>query len=189
MKLLSGLRTAMNFVTPKQYSVSNQSHFIINTKTINQLVKFFPPLSGTEKVLDFGCGTGETTLAMAEGRFGELGNPGRVIGVDISQDMIEYCKSKYNLDKLEFLQLDTETNQTKIFCNQYRGTFDLVTSFNCLHWVTNQPDTVSFFNSILKKNGLFIFLVVSSQSLKNNPHRSTFEEMKKEAGRVIISSK
>ena len=40
----------MNFVTPKQYSVSNQSHFIINTKTINQLVKFFPPLSGTEKV-------------------------------------------------------------------------------------------------------------------------------------------
>ena len=43
-------------------------------------------------MLDFGCGTGETTVAMAQGVLGDLGQPGEVVGVDISWDMIRHCR-------------------------------------------------------------------------------------------------
>ena len=42
--------------------------------------------------MDFGCGTGETTVAMAQGVLGDLGHPGEVVGVDISGDMIRHCR-------------------------------------------------------------------------------------------------
>ena len=37
------------------------------------LMKFF-----LESILDFGCGTGETTAAMANGAMGQLGSPAEV---------------------------------------------------------------------------------------------------------------
>ena len=40
----------MRFVTPHQYSQSSKAHFTINTNAVNQMVKFFPPLSTKDKV-------------------------------------------------------------------------------------------------------------------------------------------
>ena len=75
-KLLSS--TSMKFVTPSQYTKSNQAHFVINTKAANDFTKVHAALGPNDKVLDFGCGTGETTVAIAQGSLGHLGTPGQV---------------------------------------------------------------------------------------------------------------
>ena len=103
-----------------------------------------PGLGPADSLLDFGCGTGETTIAMAQvghllnglvvntasqifiatpisvafvcqcknhyhhylskqGVLGKLGSPGKVLGVDISEDMIGHCSSHYDgQDNLSF---------------------------------------------------------------------------------------
>ena len=70
--------TSMKFVTPSQYTKSNLAHFIINTRAVNDFIKVHPSLAVKDNVLDFGCGTGETTAAIAQGKLGDLGNPGKV---------------------------------------------------------------------------------------------------------------
>ena len=78
MRISSFLNTAMKFVTPAQYTKSNLAHFIINTKAANDFTRVHPRLGDQDRVLDFGCGTGETTLAIAQGQLGELGTPDQV---------------------------------------------------------------------------------------------------------------
>ena len=51
-------------------------------------------LSSIFSVMDFGCGSGETTRVIAQGSLGNLGKPGKVLGVDISEEMIGYCRWK-----------------------------------------------------------------------------------------------
>ena len=70
--------TSMKFVTPSQYTKSNLAHYIINTSAVNDFIKVHPRLGAKDSVLDFGCGTGETTAAIAQGQLGELGKPSKV---------------------------------------------------------------------------------------------------------------
>src|SRR4051812_36377360 len=46
--------------------------------------------NSSERVLDIGCGTGATTLAMAR----RLGSNGRATGVDISEPMLATARSR-----------------------------------------------------------------------------------------------
>ena len=69
----------MKFVTPSQYTKSNLAHYIINTAAVNDFIKVHPSLGVKDSVLDFGCGTGETTAAIAQGQLGNLGQPSKVI--------------------------------------------------------------------------------------------------------------
>jgi len=170
----------MKFVTPEQYTNSNNAHLQVNTNAVNQFVKSYPPLTGKEKVLDFGCGTGETTSAIYRGELGNLGAPGEVQGVDISQDMISHCKKTYSGPGLKFQQLDIESSECQAFCSVNSDSFDLVTSFSCLHWVPNQPAAVQFFHSILKPGGKFLFVIVSSSNQQESNLQSEFQKMKTE---------
>ena len=62
----------------------------------------------------------------------KMASQGCVIGTDISEKMIEYANRTYSSqNNLRFLQMDTSKN---IFRNE----FDLITSFNSLHWVKDQ---------------------------------------------------
>ena len=158
MTKATGSSVAMNFLTPEKYSKSQESHFILNGNAVNEFVEICGPLNQDDKVLDFGSGTGETTSAMAKvsfhdmtsvlmnnsflkGVLGNLGKPGSVTGSDLSHGMIKHCREKYNIENLEFHQLDVTDGEE--FGDRHAGQFSLVTPFSCLHWVTDhQADIV-----------------------------------------------
>ena len=66
MSNAAGSSVAMNFLTPEKYSKSQESHFILNGRAVNEFVEICGRLNQDDKVLDFGSGTGETTSAMAK---------------------------------------------------------------------------------------------------------------------------
>jgi len=181
MKLHSILRnTAMKFVTPTQYTASNKKHFLINSNAVYDFLKVYQPLTHKDRVLDFGCGTGETTSALARGELGELGKPGYVLGVDISQEMIEHCEQNHVATNLAFNRLDVESSESEAFCAEQDEKFDMVTSFSCLHWVPNQPAAVGVFGRLLKPGGKFLFVIASTQNPKNNGMLFEYNKMKAE---------
>jgi len=179
MRILPPLSTAMKFISPAQYTKSNQAHYVINTSAANDFVEKYPGLGAGDSLLDFGCGTGETTIAMAQGFLGKLGSPGKVLGVDISDDMISHCSNHYNgQDNLSFETLDVSNGGD--FRKARESSFNMVTSFSCLHWVPNQPDAVSLFNKVLKPGGKFLFVIAGTHNPQDNMLRREYEAMRNE---------
>src|SRR5690606_12903627 len=83
-------------------------------------------LTGTETVLDIGCGDGKITAEIAK----KLPK-GKVLGIDISPSMIQFAETAFPSNEyknLEFILLGAEDIN---FDNQ----FDHVLSFTALQWV------------------------------------------------------
>ena len=76
-----------------------------------------------QRVLDIGCGCGQTSLQLAE----RVGNDGRVLGLDISAVMLQRARERAKqagLSNLEFRNADAQTEQ---FTSEASG-FDLLFS-------------------------------------------------------------
>jgi trans-aconitate 2-methyltransferase len=100
-------------------------------------------LKGTEQVLDVGCGNGKTTAEIAA-RVPQ----GAVVGVDASADMIAFAAAHGALHpNLQFAVADARHLP-------YRRQFDLVVSFNALHWIPEQEQALKSIHSALKQGGL-----------------------------------
>ena len=79
---------------------------------------------------------------------------GCIIGTDISERMVNHANKKYKRqDNLRFIQMDAAKNF-------FRQQFDIITSFNCLHWVHDQESAIKgIVNSAL--DGTQIVLLLS----------------------------
>ena len=102
-----------------------------------------------KKVLDLGCGKGWITKILA-------GRAPKVVGVDISEDMISVAEANFTAPNIEYLALDGE----KV---SYIGEkFDLIVSSLMIHASKSQKamiKTLRGCNKILKDNGELIILV------------------------------
>jgi trans-aconitate 2-methyltransferase len=100
-------------------------------------------LQGTERILDIGCGNGKTTAAIAA----RLPN-GSVIGVDASSDMIAFAQAHWTpaQSNLQFAVADARRLP-------FQQEFDLIVSFNALHWITDQGLPLQSIRSAIKPNG------------------------------------
>jgi trans-aconitate 2-methyltransferase len=101
-------------------------------------------LAGSERVLDVGCGDGKITAEIAV----RVPN-GSVIGVDPSRDMIAFALSHFGGPTQANLRFEVADVRLMTFCNE----FDLVVSFNALHWVPEQSLALSSIHSALKPEG------------------------------------
>ena len=164
MLAITPLRPDMDFVTPDQYTKSNLAHYEINRRAASELRRLVGSgLGPQDRLLDFGCGTGESTVALAEGDLGDLGAPGQVVGVDISQEMVRHCRATHLTPaSLSFLQL--EVNNADSFISSNLSGFSCITSFSCLHWVQDMPAAVRMFNKVLRVGGKFVMVMATGET-------------------------
>ncbi len=101
-----------------------------------------PDLSGLD-VLCIGCGTGEECAYLKS-----LGAR-RVVGVDISDGLIEYAKKSY--PDIEFQVMDMENLD---FASE---SFDYVYSSLVMHYVDSWNQTLVSIYKVMKKKGKFLF--------------------------------
>lgn len=112
---------------------------------------------GDEHILDIGCGDGKITAAIAA----RLPR-GSVLGVDPSHDMIDFAVKQFpsaNHANLRFEVADVRNLR-------YRNEFDLIVSFNALHWVPDQDAVLGSIHASLKPTGRALLRFVPEGSRK-----------------------
>lgn len=87
------------------------------------------PLEAAGRILDAGCGPGNSTAVLAE-RFPEA----QLLGIDLSEDMLSAAKER--LPQAVFMQKNLEGDLTDL------GTFDVVFSNAALQWLANPEDGI-----------------------------------------------
>jgi trans-aconitate 2-methyltransferase len=102
-------------------------------------------LKGTERVLDVGCGNGKVTAAIAA-RVPQ----GSVVGVDSSADMIAFASSNFGPAVRPNLRFEVADARRLPF----REEFDLVVSFNALHWIPEQEQPLRSIRAAIKADGM-----------------------------------
>ncbi len=101
-------------------------------------------LDGSEAVLDVGCGNGKITAEIAK-----RVPRGSVLGVDPSRDMIAFATQNYA--SLDRPNLRFETGDVRTL--GLPPEFDLIVSFNALHWVPEQEAALRSLRQALRPDG------------------------------------
>ena len=109
------------------------------------------PQSGN-RALDFGCGTGNTTIEMAE----RIGPTGFLVGVDPNEDRISIAQTRLQ-DKDNVKIVHGSTKEAA----QY-APYDVIFSNYVMHWIPAQEHAVTFRNiyDMLKPGGRFGFTTI-----------------------------
>jgi len=99
------------------------------------------------RILEIGCGTGEVTEYLQ--KYGE------VIGLDFSDDAIEFCKQR-NLENI--YKRDIVHTSVKEFTEKY-GTFDLILTLDVMEHIREDSLVFEKIREMLKRNGIYIATV------------------------------
>ncbi len=96
---------------------------------------------GAERILDVGCGNGKITAEIAA-RVPD----GSVLGVDPSHEMITFASSHYGAAAYPDLRFEIADARSL----PYREEFDVVVSFNALHWIRQQDEALQSIYAAMK---------------------------------------
>lgn len=103
-------------------------------------------LERSHRILDYGCGTGITTMALAA-------SVQQIVAVDISERMLEVAKMKSIKKQIS----NIEFNSANIMDPNYDGMkFDAVLVFNTLYFIRNVDEVLLRIYELLSTGGLFI---------------------------------
>ena len=100
-------------------------------------------LRGDERVLDIGCGNGKNT-----GEIAARVPQGSVVGLDFSANMVAFAASQYAASHLNLTFQVAHARHLP-----FAAEFDLVVSFNALHWVPEQELALRSIHAALKPEG------------------------------------
>jgi len=133
---------------PEQYSHQNslQHSFV---KNILKEINF-----NDGSLLDLGCGDGSINEQISS-----LNHNLNITATDVSPKMIDFATQKYisNLS-MKFLVMDASKNI-------FRDKFNIITSFNCLHWVKEQEKALNGIFISAKKNAQICLLLSHKRSI------------------------
>lgn len=115
-------------------------------------------LNGSERILDVGCGDGKITAQIAA-----RVPRGSVAGVDPSRDMISFAQGHFGSATLPNLRFQVADVRRLPFQNE----FDLVVSFNALHWIPGQDAALRSIHSALVRGGKAQFRLVPAGARKS----------------------
>ena len=115
-------------------------------------------LKGSERVLDVGCGNGKVTAEIAS-----RVPAGTILGVDSSAEMIASARRQFGPEVRPNLRFEVADARQL----PYRREFDLVVSFNALHWVPEQEQALRSIRSALRSHGTAQLRLVSAGQRKS----------------------
>jgi len=111
-------------------------------------------LRGDERVLDVGCGDGRLSARIAD-RLAD----GSVLGVDASADMIAFAAAHYGAGGVE-PRANLRFELADVRSLHYPAGFDLLASFNALHWVAEQDAALRSIAASLRPRGRALLRLV-----------------------------
>lgn len=130
------------------YHKHSQVQYDLGMSIINQL-----SFTGTESVLDIGCGDGKLTAEIAT-RIPR----GHIMGVDVSPSMIAESTKRFKLIKnMSFALADATT----FFTDRH---FDYIVSFSTFHWIRDKETTLKHIFGMLKPGGKLAILMRHQES-------------------------
>lgn len=137
----------------------------LNERTgfVNYLLVGFTQLRRGQHVLDLGSGTGYPALIAGE----IVGKEGRVLGLDLAQNMVEVAQRRAKeagQSHVEFRTADITV------LNESAASFDAVTSRFCVMFLPNIPQALAQVSRVLKPGGHFCAAVWGAPD--KNPHIS-----------------
>lgn len=112
-------------------------------------------LKPSDRVLDIGCGNGKITAAIAD-RIPD----GSVLGVDASQNMVQFAQDHYHAPNLNFQVEDARSLP-------FQQEFDQIVSFNAMHWIPEQDAVLRCIHAALKPDGQALLRFVPEGSRKS----------------------
>jgi len=119
----------------------------LNANSLFEIPALFSLLPDLEdqRVLDLGCGFGEHCL-----KFIELGAI-EVVGIDISEKMLEVATKQNNHEKIKYLQMAMED------ISSLDDRFDIVISSLAFHYVKDYDKLIKDIYKLLNNNGILVF--------------------------------
>lgn len=130
-------------------------------RTVARTVSYLTP---SDRVLEFACGTGLTTLRLAP-------HAAWVRGIDISPKMTAIAREKArDIPNVEI------TNTDLFDPGLEPGSFDVVTAFNVLLYLPDLPQVLARIRALLKPDGLFLS---ATDCLASRPSRAGLQKLVK----------
>ncbi|MFT5822637.1 MAG: 2-polyprenyl-3-methyl-5-hydroxy-6-metoxy-1,4-benzoquinol methylase [Crocinitomix sp.] len=128
------------------------------TRSASKVIELTKEYLDTEKcVLDFGCGSGSITNKFSK-------HVKKIEAIDFSKGMINVAKKQANDASI----ININYAQTSIFDESLaENTFDVIMSFNVLHYIEDMPNLLNRINSLLKPGGVFISSTACLKEKKN----------------------
>ncbi|KLO17290.1 S-adenosyl-L-methionine-dependent methyltransferase [Schizopora paradoxa] len=141
--------------SPEKYN--KHASFVYSKEFTTPVLSMLNPQPG-EKIIDFGCGSGELTVQLQS----IVGESGLVIGVDSSQNMVEKARQNgvvnCSVADIQSLSLPfTEGTFGNNIQSSFDYKFDAVFSNAALHWCKQSPrGAIESAAKALKKGGRFV---------------------------------
>lgn len=141
------------------YHQNKNNSIVDSQKELQNLANNFKwRADGCDSVLDAGCGSGDVTyevlLPFLPTTFW------RMVGVDVSEEMVEFARKKYVHPKLTFeeFNLDVELEKQPL---HNADPFDHIFSFYTLQWIRNQKLCMQNFYKLLNPGGDMFLLFLA----------------------------
>ncbi|XP_053959018.1 juvenile hormone acid O-methyltransferase [Anastrepha ludens] len=126
---------------------------------------------GRDTLIDIGSGSGNVLMEFIYPLLPRQFDA--ILATDISERMVDFARKNYgNTERAHFEVLDITC---ALIPHKFRGQFDHVTSFYCLHWVQNQKRALQNIHQLLRCSGGDCLLVF----LANNPIFDVYIELSK----------
>lgn len=128
-------------------------------------------LSGSEKILDVGTGTGILIPF-----YMKYITSGKITAIDFSEKMIDVASSKFPPKKypqVEFIISD-------VYDLNYFNQFDIVMCYSCFPHFKNKPRAISVLKKMLKSQGKLVVAHSNSRDEINSVHMQSEDKISKD---------
>lgn len=137
-----------NYFTNRGVNPINYEHYVLPQYLVNEL-----PASRAEKILDIGCGFGQTLNALKKEGYSQLK------GIELLQVAVDYCKSTLQLDVIQ-------TSDIIAYSQLNQSTFDCIIMSHVLEHLPKDTiiPTLTAIRKMLTSKGKLIVMVPNGQS-------------------------